>query len=144
MFDVARFDRVCNGVARRLFPYRDRKRDAAAYDARVALEKARVAEWIAGLTAEEKEEANAWLEKPDDDDDEDEDKEDDPDKPWYGGPKDGDEDDDDEDYVLSRVWREYRQHVGGLPLKGPPNWDISKWTEAQVRPFKAAEEGATY
>lgn len=60
-------------------------------------------------------------------------------EPWFAGANEGDEDEANPDFVLSRVWKEYKQYLAGspsMPLRGPPNWDISSWTAEQKRLFE--------
>lgn len=60
-------------------------------------------------------------------------------KPWYVGAGEDDEDKKDPDFALPRVWKEYKKYLSGVPskpLRGPENWDISKWTTAQRKEFE--------
>ncbi|THH30678.1 hypothetical protein EUX98_g3494 [Antrodiella citrinella] len=73
-----------------------------------------------------------------DDEDEDEDE-----TCWYEEGRDGaDEDYDNDNFVLARVWKAYNAYLQGCststkPLRGPPQWDLSKWSDAQKAPFKS-------
>jgi len=113
---------VCKGIGKRLFGDKS--------DESVALEKARVEEWVAGLDKEEQKAVRAGMRE-----DEEEAAEGRVNKPWYAG---GDEDDKDPDYALSRVWKEYKDYLVGcptVPVRGPIEWDISKWSPAERKDF---------
>jgi hypothetical protein len=118
------YDLVCKAIGRRLF--KDKSEDY------IAMEKARMEEWIKGLNPEEQTEVRQGIEEI-----EKEEKK----KPWYFGGKSSDEQDKDRDFVLSRVWKEYKEYlatVPRVPMRGPGSWDISRWTAAQKKPFEFA------
>lgn len=95
----------------------------------VAREKSWLEEWITGLDEEDRAEVRENLKE------QAQEKASKTKKAWYAGA--GDVDDD--DHVLSRVWKEYKQYLAGVPKKplcGPGTWDISKWTAAQKEEFK--------
>jgi hypothetical protein len=113
---------VCKAIGRRLF--KDKS------DAYVAMEKARLEEWINGLEGEDRAEIEEDLKG-----EESEAKK----EPWYADGKSSDEQDKNQDFVLSRVWKEYKEHLATIPkgpMRGPGTWDISKWTAAQKKEFE--------
>jgi len=113
---------VCKAIGRRLF--KDKS------DAYVAMEKARLEEWINGLEGEDRAEIEEDLKE-----EESEAKK----EPWYADGKSSDEQDKNQDFVLSRVWKEYKEHLATIPkgpMRGPGTWDISKWTAAQKKEFE--------
>jgi len=117
---------VCKGIGKRLF--KDKS------DETVALEKARVEEWLASLSTKEQESLRAQMKE----DADAEAAEGHIEKPWYTGARDRDEDDKDDDYAMSRVWKEYKEYLANtptMPLRGPMNWDISEWTEEEKKEF---------
>ena len=118
------YDMVCKAIGQRLF-----KDKSEAY---VAMEKARVEEWIKGLKATGQAEIRKDMEESEKETVE---------KPWYAGAKSRDERDDNRDFVLPRVWKEYKQQLAVVPkspMRGPGSWDISKWTAAQKEEFEFA------
>jgi hypothetical protein len=126
---------VCKAIGRRLF--KDKSPEV------VAMEKARLQEWIASLGKAVQAHVRAAL-KENEEEAVEAAAEGHVEKAWYAGGKASDEHDKDPDYTLSRVWREYREFlftVPTKPLRGPPNWDISKWSEAQRQPFKFGNGG---
>lgn len=121
------YECVCKAIGRRLFEGKTTEQKQ--------LEKVRVEEWL--KTVDKEEQGN-------DDDEDDED--DDDDKEWFSGAKLKDEELKDPDFALSRVWKEYKEYlkfVPTLPLRGPPEWDITSWTDAQKRPFLFSTMDAT-
>lgn len=85
---------------------------------------------IMGLPPVDGEEAGA------DDEDEDEDKDDG--KPWWHGANAAQENYDDPTFDLAKVrktYQSYLQKVPTKPLRGPPQWDLTKWTKAQKAQF---------
>jgi hypothetical protein len=36
---------------------------------------------------------------------------------------------------LQRAWDDYRHQAPGAPFRGPPEWDLTKWTEEEKSPF---------
>ncbi|KAF8969504.1 hypothetical protein BDZ97DRAFT_1653923, partial [Flammula alnicola] len=123
---------LCKGIARRLFQGKT--------EDDFALELEQLQEWANGLDADEKKEVRAKIKKIADEraaaaasgkti------------KPWYAQGKVYDEDDEDDDFKLSRVWKDYKEYLSGvprMPLRGPAKWDISKWTAAERRLFEFA------
>ncbi|KAL1743658.1 hypothetical protein HDZ31DRAFT_64850 [Schizophyllum fasciatum] len=121
------FDGVCKGIGKRLFG------NASRQELR-ALHVARREEWIAQLEGEMRAQVEAAMK---DDDDEDSDAEEE-EKPWWDGGEEGWEDVKDEDFVLSRVWKEYKAYLSDVPtkpLRGPPQWDLTKWSKADKAMF---------
>ncbi|KAH9840546.1 uncharacterized protein C8Q71DRAFT_412418 [Rhodofomes roseus] len=119
------YDRVCQGIGKRLFSGHPREEARALHEAR---HKA----WLQTLPADVQKE---FEEEADDDDDEEEDEDD---KPWWHGGVAGIEDVKDEDFVLSRVWKEYKDYLSECPtkpLRGPPIWDLDKWSQADKAAF---------
>ncbi|TFK55600.1 hypothetical protein OE88DRAFT_1804427 [Heliocybe sulcata] len=115
---------VCKGIGKRLFA------DKSEEDK--ALETARREEWIASLPEDEKRAARKAIEEPDDDE---EDSEEEGEEWWQGEANEGDND---RNYDLAKVWKDYKKclsRVPRLPLRGPPEWDISKWSEEEKAPF---------
>ncbi|KAK0230628.1 hypothetical protein IW262DRAFT_1339453 [Armillaria fumosa] len=44
--------------------------------------------------------------------------------------------------VLSRIWKDYKDYlrrVPSCPMKSPREWDISRWTYEEERPFLFSE-----
>lgn len=116
---------VCKGIGKRLFGNKS--------DAQRALEKKRVQEWIATLDKEDRD-----SEEDDENEDEDEEEE----GPWYAG--NADEELDDDDFKLWRTWKEYKEYLAdspNKPLRGPPKWDLTKWTQAEKAPFLFDNQG---
>lgn len=53
-------------------------------------------------------------------------------KKWFEGAGDADEYGDNPEFVLSRVWRKYKESLQSAPKKplcGGSSWDITKWPE---------------
>jgi hypothetical protein len=122
IFDYT-FFKYCNAVGHRLFSNKS--------DADKQLEQDMVTEWRASLP----EDVRSQINEPNSDD-EDEDEEES--KPWYQGGEDEDEHAKDSDYAMTRVWKEYRDHlitVPTVPLRGPPTWDLSEWSEEEKAQF---------
>lgn len=116
---------LCNAIARRVFKDKSKKE--------FALEISQMKEWINGLDDEDKEEASAELKALE------KERKAPGFKPWYTKGKICDENLKNPDFTLSRVWKEYKEYISGapsLPLRGPPKWDINKWTAAEKRPFE--------
>ncbi|KAJ3531510.1 hypothetical protein NM688_g7564 [Phlebia brevispora] len=118
---------VLQGIGKRLF------KDKSAET--LALEKARVEEWIDGLPKEDRKRVREMIKEQKEED-----------KELYGKNKkkewwDNDrawEDDDDTDLTLSRVWKDYKAHLReypNVPMRGPMVWDINDWTEVEKAPF---------
>lgn len=125
---MGKYTTVLNGIGRRLFNVKDETPES------IALEEARVEEWIKALPEEQQEEIKRIHAEKDEDEDEDEDEEG---KVWYEEGE-ADEDYDHRSFVLSRVWKEYKAYLAKCPVKplrGPPEWDLSKWSNAQKAPF---------
>lgn len=36
---------------------------------------------------------------------------------------------------LARAWNEYKGQAPAVPFRGPPEWDLTKWTEEDKKPF---------
>jgi hypothetical protein len=112
------YGRVCKAIGRRLFEDKP--------EAYVAMEEARLEEWIKGLEAEDRAEVEEGMKVKEN-------------EAWYAGGKSSDEQDKNPDFVLSRVWKEYKEHLATIPkgpMRGPGTWDISKWTTAQKKEFQ--------
>lgn len=126
------YAKLARAIARRLF------KDKTEED--LALEKARLNEFIESIEdKEERDEVKADLkEKEEEDDDESE-------KFWFRKGEICDEDEKDPDWVLSRVWKEYKSHLSSVPsgpMRGPGSWDINKWSAAQKKPFEFEKHGS--
>ncbi|THH30689.1 hypothetical protein EUX98_g3495 [Antrodiella citrinella] len=128
---MGKYTKVLNAIGRRVFNVKDQTPESQA------LEKARVEEWITTLPAEEQEEIRKIRAERPEEEEEEEDEDDRESKYWYD--EDGaDEDYDHRSFVLSRVWKEYKGYLKDCPNKprrGPPEWDLSKWSDAQKAPF---------
>ncbi|KAK0461981.1 uncharacterized protein EV420DRAFT_1528198 [Desarmillaria tabescens] len=119
---------ICKAIGYRLFKNKTAEQ--------VALEKARVDEWMKGLDKE----TRKRMEEEDDEDDEDDD--DDEEGGWFQGGNKCNEDATIKNLVLSRAWKDYKDYLRGVPsrpMKGPGEWDISKWTYEQKKPFLFSE-----
>ncbi|KAL1717613.1 hypothetical protein EV715DRAFT_202865 [Schizophyllum commune] len=135
------FASVCKGIGKRLF------KDKSVEETK-ALHLARQKEWFEGLEGEERETMEEVMNESDGEDD-DEDMEEDggekekegsqkEGKAWWHGGREGAEDEKDEDFVLSRVWKEYKEYLSDVPtkpLRGPPQWDLTKWSKADKARF---------
>lgn len=120
---MGEYYKVLNGIGGRLF--KDKSQET------VELEKARVAEWISTLPPEEEEE------KETSGGDEDQGDEGENSVPWFEA-KGADEAYSSRDFTLSRVWKEYKAYLREcptVPLRGPPYWDISSWTDEERAEF---------
>ncbi|KAF9464237.1 hypothetical protein BDZ94DRAFT_1256618 [Collybia nuda] len=131
------YNRICRAIGWRLFN--------GKLEENQILEKGRFVEWKNKLSQEELEQLKAGG-ADNDDDGEDEDDEDDVDnsskKIWYNKGKDEDEDAKYKDLVLSRLWKEYKDHLRGfpnVPLRGPPIWDLTEWSHEEKKPFLFSE-----
>ncbi|KAI5891236.1 uncharacterized protein SCHCODRAFT_02628501 [Schizophyllum commune H4-8] len=139
------FASVCKGIGKRLF------KDQSVEEMK-ALHLARQKEWFEGLEGEERKTMEEVMNESDDDEDEEEDDDEDEDmeeggaedqgkkegKPWWSGGREGAEDEKDADFVLSRVWKEYKDYLSDVPtkpLRGPPQWDLTKWSKADKARF---------
>ena len=93
----------------------------------IALEKARVEEYINTFDSEEQKDMREMVKEAE--------REKKRQAPWW---KDGEEDFKDPDFSYTRVWKEYKGYLTGVPdgpLRGPPYWDISDWSESEKRAF---------
>jgi hypothetical protein len=93
------------------------------------LKIARVEAWTLELEEEDRGEVKRMMEE--------EEEENGPDYRWYLDDEDEGEEDGRE-VKLTPAWKEYKGYLRGVPtrpLRGPPNWDISKWSDAQKAPF---------
>lgn len=121
------YHRVLSGIGKRLF--KDKSAEI------IALEKARVEEWILTLPADAQAEIKETRARGPGDDEEDEDEGNG--EPWFEV-EGADENYNNRDFTLSRVWKEYKGYLQTCPtkpLRGPPEWDLSKWSEADRAPF---------
>lgn len=110
---------VCQGIGERLFESKSKET--------LALEKARVEEYIKTFDKKEQKDMRAMVKEAAE--------EKKGQAPWWEG---GDEHLKDADLSYTRVWKEYKGYLGGVddePLRGPPYWDISDWSEAEKKPF---------
>ena len=139
----SKYQIVCRGIGKRLFE--DKSPET------LAREKAMAQEWIDGLDKEQQERIKRKL-KEDDEDEEDEDDEDDEDgdnegnekgakdkkeTPWFDKGE-ANENLKHRNFIFSRVWKEYNAYLDEVPLvplKGPPVWDLTEWTEEEKAPF---------
>jgi len=125
MCESSSYGLLCNAIARRVF--KDKSKEE------FTLEITQMKEWIDGRDEEDKEEASAELKALE------EERKSPEFKPWYRKGKVCNEKDKNPDFTLSRVWKEYKEYISGvpsLPMRGPAKWDISKWTAAERRPFE--------
>jgi hypothetical protein len=117
------YHRICQAIGKRLFENKSAEV--------MAMEKARLEEWIQSLDEKSQKKIRQAME--------DNASEEDVEKPWYHAGNIADEDDKDKNYTLSRVWKEYKACLSlcpNVPLRGPPTWDVSNWTEEDKAPFK--------
>ncbi|KDQ64402.1 hypothetical protein JAAARDRAFT_683621 [Jaapia argillacea MUCL 33604] len=117
---------VCKGIGKRLFKGKS--------DEVKALEESRLEEWIQSLDAKNQKAVREAI-KEDEEEDAELAAEGKPTKTWYSGKAD---EEDDDDYRLTRIWKEYKDYLSGVPtkpLRGPPKWDISKWSQAEKAAF---------
>lgn len=121
---------VCKAIGKRLF------KDKSNEDREV--EQARVEEWIETLDEDDRQRVQKRLREV---------SKDEADaaangfvpSPWFHGAKERDEDDRDPDYVLSRIWKEYKEYLSSvptMPMRGPADWDISKWATEEKKEFE--------
>lgn len=127
------YDEFCRAVARRLFT----SKSQADYD----LEIKRLNKWADGLDdKEEKKISNAEIKKL-------EKKQAKAGaKPWFATGKVRDEDDRSA-FPLTSVWKAYKETLSDsprLPMRGPLEWDLTKWTAEEKRKFEfgAGSEGS--
>ncbi len=121
----SRYQIVCRGIGKRLFQSKSPETRAR--------EKAMVEEWIAGL----KEEDRKLVERNMDDEEDEEEDEDEDSTPWYEQGE-ADEHFKHRSFTFSRVWKEYvayLKEVPTVPLRGPPVWDLTDWTDEEKAPF---------
>jgi hypothetical protein len=121
---------VCKAIGRRLFKRKSKRV--------LALEQARLAEWVSTrddlerdlvehTIAEASKNASVAAENGR------------VQKPWHSGVRDFDEDEKHPYFILSRMWKDYKDHLRTVPtepLYGPPKWDLTKWSEAERLPFE--------
>jgi hypothetical protein len=110
------YDLFCKAVGKRLFENKTPDH--------LALDKARLVEFGKSLPEDQAIEVKNRIKKLE--------KEFNEKKPWFMGARSSDEHDDNPDFVLSRVWREYKGYLQGVPkkpLRGGPGWDITKWPD---------------
>jgi hypothetical protein len=120
---------VCKVIGKRLFRHKSKHV--------LALEKARLAEWVSSHDADERRllKKNIRKERRDAVAAAEEGR---VQKRWYSGAGDFDEDEKDRDFVLSGVWKKYKDYLRNVPkepLEGPPEWDLKKWTVLEMLPF---------
>ncbi|KAJ7129392.1 hypothetical protein C8R44DRAFT_872666 [Mycena epipterygia] len=99
------YDLVCKALGARLFQ---------KTEADITSEKARLDAWLASRSQEEQAEFHRMVQEKAEDEDEDE--EDESTEPWHAGGSEVDEDVKNKDFVLSRVWKQYKDY---LDLKVP-------------------------
>ncbi|KAI0346828.1 hypothetical protein BDW22DRAFT_1424941 [Trametopsis cervina] len=122
----AEYPIVLRGVAKRLFHGKPPEL--------IAREKDMLKEWIATLDEEEQQEVNEAMSE---EAQADEEGEGEGAERWFDE-RYADEYMDDRSFKLSRVWKEYTtylQEVPTMPLRGPPIWDLTQWTEEEKAPF---------
>ena len=110
---------VCQGIGERLFKEKSKET--------IALEKARAEEYINTFDSEEQKDMREMVKEAE--------REKKRQASWW---KDGEEDFKDPDFSYTRVWKEYKSYLAGVPdgpLRGPPYWDISDWSESEKRAF---------
>lgn len=60
---------------------------------------------------------------------------------WYATGAVGDEDDNSSDFKFTGVWKRYRDYLAECPrypLRGPPEWDLTEWSDEEKKPFSFA------
>ncbi|KAJ7498661.1 hypothetical protein FB451DRAFT_1016821, partial [Mycena latifolia] len=93
------YDLVCKAVGARLFQ---------KSEADIASEKARLDGWLASRTKEEQDEFHRRVQEDAEDEDE---EEEDESEPWHSGGSEVDEDAKNNDFVLPRIWKEYKDYL---------------------------------
>ena len=123
------YDAVLRGIGERLFANKSAET--------LALEKARVEEWMKTLSEEDQEEIRKEMEGDDSDEEDEEEVAEEDEKPWWNEGT-AYEDFKSTDLTLSRVWKEYRDHLRmypSIPARGPPYWDLTEWSDQDKAPF---------
>ncbi|KAI0677630.1 hypothetical protein C8Q78DRAFT_1003597 [Trametes maxima] len=57
---------------------------------------------------------------------------------WFGDVNVKDAQKTHRDFAVSRTWKEYKDALAGspnVPLRGPPTWNLTEWTDEDKRPF---------
>ena len=132
--DTAGYYRICKALGYRLF--KDKTEDDRE------IEKARIDEWVTSMEKEEKDEYLKF--KEDGDEDEDEEEEEESSKDWFAEGKKFNEDEKIKEIGLARAWKEYKEYlqdVPTMPLRGPPQWDLTKWSDLDKKPFLFSNQG---
>ncbi|KAI0082395.1 hypothetical protein K474DRAFT_1687985 [Panus rudis PR-1116 ss-1] len=114
---------VCRGIGKRLFA--DKSEEISA------VEKARVEEWISTLPANDQVQIRESLREEEDE------RKNEESKHWY---EQGEASEalKSHDLALStayKQYREYMQEVPTVPLRGPSEWDLTKWSAQEKAPF---------
>jgi hypothetical protein len=127
---------ICRAIALRLFGSRTPAE-------RRALERARVEEWVAHMEPEDRKDyleakKRREADEAEEEEEEDKDKDKDKDEEWFKGGAGVDESKKPRGMALVTVWQMYRSRVNAAPncpMRGPPEWDISEWTENDRKEF---------
>lgn len=123
----AKYQIVLRGIGKRLFA------DKSSED--LAREKAMVEEWISTLSKKDQKDVREQMEE--------EEEEEDPDAgPWFDEEK-ANEDFEHSGFKLAKVWKDYTAYlkkVPAVPLRGPPKWDLTKWTAAEKASFQMDDD----
>ncbi|KAL4249125.1 hypothetical protein ABKN59_005765 [Abortiporus biennis] len=122
------YRKVINGIGKRLFG----NKSTTVKE----LEKARVDEWISTLSENDQKELREVMKEQEEDADEDMVD----DETFWGTIKDdeADENVDDDELSLYKIWKEYKEYLLECPTKpfrGPPQWDLTKWSQEDKAPF---------
>ncbi|KAH8827451.1 hypothetical protein DL96DRAFT_1803725 [Flagelloscypha sp. PMI_526] len=126
----ASYSKVCKAFGKRLFAGKEAARKKAREEMVDAWKKK-----LEDGDEDEDEDDEDDDEDEDDDDDEDDDEDD---KPWYhkGVAKDAKLKASDLNYTTT--WKAYKKYASGVPsvpLRGPPNWDLTKWKKSDKAQF---------
>jgi hypothetical protein len=94
-----------------------------------ALDKSRLSQWLASLPSSDRRAIRQALKEQAEETRDD----------WWKDGENYNEDEKHPDFAMVRVWKEYKDFLGGgslLPFRGPPEWDLTKWTEEEKRDFR--------
>ncbi|KAF9534768.1 hypothetical protein CPB83DRAFT_866135 [Crepidotus variabilis] len=121
-----KYGHVCKAIARRIF------KDKSPADYK--LEITRLQEWAAGLEDKEmKKTIQAEIKKMTKNKAGSKAK-----TAWYSTGEVIDENDNRPDFKFTGVWKRYRDYLSEcprVPLRGPPEWDLTEWTKAEREPY---------
>jgi hypothetical protein len=122
------YDSVCKAIGNRMFAGKD--------DELKALHFARREAWLDSLSVEESSAIREAIKEDYILDDEEDEEEKEP--VWYLGANPAHEFHEDDNLLVPYIWEKYEAHLVNaptIPLKGPPDWDISKWKESDRQQF---------